>query len=304
MKFPFRFITRLNRTHLCTDLIPKQVYAYSTSGSDPVDLSYSSFQQHGKSDNQPLVMIHGMFGAKKNFESLAKAFSMNTNRQVITVDVRNHGNSPHVAEMDYHSMVGDMERLLQNLGIDKAITLGHSMGGKIAMVMALTKPHLVSKLIVEDVSPTVSRLGGSTALPEYFSAMRNITFDQSATTLADVRKDSSELLKDVFPDVGVRNFMLTNIEKNDKYCWRINLDAIEANLDVLVSFPRLDTSYSLPVLFIGGSQSEHIREANYPDIKRLFPAVEIKHVKDAGHWVHSEKPYVFMDMVIDFIKDS
>lgn len=179
----------------------------------------------------PLFLLHGLFGSKKNFDSIAKNLSQ-TGHQVITVDARNHGDSPHTAEMNYHCMSEDLELLMKDLNIKSAIVLGHSMGGKIAMTLALTKPHLVDMLIVEDISPTISRNTLVTSFPHYIEAMKSVKFGTDVGTLHQARKVADSQLIETFPEKPLRDFILTNIDiRNGKLTWKINLDALGTSLD-------------------------------------------------------------------------
>jgi len=137
--------------------------------------------------------------------------------------------------------------------------------------------------------------------------MRGVSFDPSLTSLPSARRAVDAQLKDTFPEKGLRDFILTNIgdRGEGRYGWRINLEAIETHLDEIVGFPAdLTSTYLGPTLFIGGSNSQHVSEAYYPEIRRLFPKAQIEHISGAGHWVHSEKPHEFMRSVIDFIQNT
>ncbi|KAK2161809.1 hypothetical protein LSH36_109g02036 [Paralvinella palmiformis] len=161
-------------------------------------LSYSNYQSTKVPPRDPpLIILHGLFGSKSNWSSLGKAFAA-SGRRVITVDARNHGNSSHVDSMDYLSMADDVERLMYQLDIHKAIILGHSMGGKTAMCLAINKPHLVEQLVVEDVSPDVSRTSAVTSFPQYLAVMRNINFDEQVKTLSEARKIAGSQIQSVF----------------------------------------------------------------------------------------------------------
>jgi len=284
-------------TSSCNNTQQAVKLVYSVFEPPAVDEKTKSGVKHA-----PVVFLHGLFGSRKNFESIAKACSKKLCRQIITVDARNHGDSPHHSEMNYLSMSADMTALLRDeLKLDRVIVMGHSMGGKTAMVLALSQPELVEKLIVEDMSPGVSLSSG---FPAYIRAMSSVVFDQSLSSLALVRRSVGEQIKDTFPDKPLRDFILTNIDQRQgKYCWRINLDAVEKHLEDILGFPQFSTTYGGPTLFLGGDKSLMISDAYYPEIYRLFPSSVIQHIQGAGHWVHSEKPQEFMTAIINFIQN-
>jgi abhydrolase domain-containing protein 11 len=206
--------------------------------------------------------------------------------------------------MDYHTMSLDIVQLLNDLRLHRVDLLGHSMGGKIAMTLALTKPDLIGKLIVEDISPTLSLSAAN--FPFYVNAMKKVTFDSSLRSLAEARRSADEQLHKIFTDRLMRNFILTNIVEKDggQYGWRVNLSAIGENMYEILDFPHFDTCFYGRCLFIGGANSSHISEPFYSDIHRLFPRAQIQHIEGAGHWVHSEKPYQFMEAVHTFLQSA
>ncbi|XP_077996056.1 sn-1-specific diacylglycerol lipase ABHD11-like isoform X2 [Glandiceps talaboti] len=221
----------------------------------------------------------------------------------IIVDARNHGESAHSNIMSYPAMSADLVALLSKLQIEKAVLLGHSMGGKVALVTALTQPELVDQLISVDIAPASS--GKSTIdFPAYIRAMRNVKFDNRVTR-SKMRQLADHQLQDSVPDIRDRQFLLTNLEeRSGHYMWRVNLDAIEKQLKTLYSFDHFDTVYDRSTLFIGGAKSPYISDKHYPEISRLFPKSAVTHIEGAGHWVHSDKPWVFLDLVQNFLNGS
>lgn len=277
-------------------------YLCTQSNKGTVKLAYATFQNTKQlAQGPPILFLHGLLGSKRNWQSIAKSISK-TGRKTITVDARSHGESPHAADMTYASMASDVVELLHDLGIKQSILVGHSMGGRIAMTIALTQPDLVSQLVVADVSPVGSPADPKSTFQGFLAAMQGVFFDQSLESLSEVRREVAAQLEDVFPDPGVRQFILTNVEKRDDvYQWRVNLDAIGKQLDHLRSFPEFDTSYHGDTLFIGGSESRHLRLEHEPCIKRLFPKAKIQFIAEAGHWVHSDKPHDFLRILNQMI---
>ncbi|XP_061755171.1 protein ABHD11 isoform X1 [Nerophis ophidion] len=264
----------------------------------PVNLTYDVFD--GKVDSTPLVFLHGLFGSKSNFHSIAKSLVQRTGRKVLTVDARNHGNSPHSSALTYEAMSDDLKHLLSQLRIDKCVLIGHSMGGKTAMTTALTQPSVVERLVVVDISPSQSST--RTNFHSYIRAMQDmkISTDLPRST---ARRMAEDQLRRTVKEHSVRQFLLTNlVEQNGHYAWRVNLDAISAHLDDIMSFPNFDCAYSGPTLFLGGASSAYISSDDYPEIQRLFPSADIQYIPDASHWIHADKPLDFISSIISFLQ--
>ncbi|XP_006817001.1 sn-1-specific diacylglycerol lipase ABHD11-like, partial [Saccoglossus kowalevskii] len=254
-------------------------------------------------DDPPILFLHGLFGNKSNFQSIAKHINRKTQRKTITVDARNHGDSPHSDEMSYSAMTADVLALLNSLKIQKCVLTGHSMGGKVSMVTALTEPDVIDKMIVVDISPSPSARS-TIDFDTYIKAMRNLQFDHSLPR-STMRKYADQQLKPSVPNSRDRLFLLTNFtEISGHYCWRVNLNAIERQLRTLYDFDHFSSTYDGPALFIGGGNSPYISPKHYPEIKRLFPRSAVTHIEGAGHWVHSEKPWQFIETLIDFLNGS
>uniref|UniRef100_A0A8D2PQL4 sn-1-specific diacylglycerol lipase ABHD11 n=1 Tax=Zosterops lateralis melanops TaxID=1220523 RepID=A0A8D2PQL4_ZOSLA len=212
--------------------------------------------------------------------------------QVLTVDARNHGSSPHSPVMTYEAMSLDVQHLLSRLGITKCILVGHSMGGKTAMTLALQRPDLVERLISVDIGP------GSTApvseFSAYVSAMKEVKVPAGLSRSA-ARQLADDQLQPVVKLPQLRQFLLTNlVEVEGCYVWRVNLEAISRHLVDLMNFPVFHKPYPGPALFLGGS-------TDYPEIQRLFPKAEIQYIKGAGHIVHQDKFEEFITAVLNFL---
>lgn len=270
------------------------------SSASPVNLTYDVFD--GKNDATPLVFLHGLFGSKSNFHSIAKSLVQRTGRKVLTVDARNHGTSPHSPELTYESMSADLKLLLSQLRIEKCVLIGHSMGGKTAMTAALTQPSLVERLVVVDISPSQSST--HTNFRYYIQAMQDVKIP-SDIPRSTARRMAEDHLRHWVKDHSVRQFLLTNlIEQNGHYSWRVNLDAISAHLETLLGFPHFDSAFEGPTLFLGGASSAYISSEDYPEIQRLFPAADIQYIPDASHWIHADKPLDFISSIISFLQSE
>ncbi|KAG7484861.1 hypothetical protein MATL_G00053870 [Megalops atlanticus] len=270
----------------------------STGLTSPVNLTYDVFD--GKGTETPLVFLHGLFGSKSNFHSIAKSLVQRTGRKVLTVDARNHGNSPHSTVLTYEAMTNDLQHLLGQLHIGKCVLIGHSMGGKVAMVTALQQPSLVERLVVVDISP--AQTTARTNFQAYIQAMKEVKI-ASDIPRSTARRLAEDQLRELVKERSVRQFLLTNlVEQNGHYAWRVNLEAIANHLEHIMSFPSFNTTYEGPTLFLGGSSSAYISSEDYPEIQRLFPAADIQYIPDASHWIHADKPLDFISSIISFLQ--
>lgn len=241
----------------------------------------------------PLVVLHGLFGAKRNWASIAKALA--PHHRVLTVDLRNHGASPWDAAHDYPAIAGDVARFIRTHVGGPAAVLGHSMGGKAAMVLALEEPELVERLIVVDIAPAASR----TTLIDALRAMQQVPL------MACTRRGEVEAaLASSITDPAVRSFLVQNVTAGPRgLAWAVNLEALEHNFTAIAGFPRVPEgrSYSRPTLFVVGGRSDYVRPEHHAEIARLFPAAAIEVVACAGHWVHAESPVEFLSVVSGFL---
>lgn len=241
----------------------------------------------------PLVVLHGLFGAKRNWASIAKALA--PRHRVLTVDLRNHGASPWDPVHDYPALAGDVARFIRTHVGGPAAVLGHSMGGKAAMVLALEEPDLVKRLIVVDIPPAPSR----TTLNDALQAMKNVPL---ATCTRRTEADAA--LAESIPDPAVRAFLVQNVTTGPHgLAWAVNLEALERAFPAIVGFPDLAAGRTFPgpTLFVVGERSEYVRAEHHAVIGRLFPAATIEVVAGAGHWVHAEAPDAFLGVVSVFL---
>ncbi|XP_052801237.1 protein ABHD11-like [Mya arenaria] len=283
----------------------------SATSSHAVDLSYYAYEKQPQesvhAQQLPLILMHGLMGSKQNWQSLAKVFG-STGRKVLALDARNHGGSVHVEDMNYALFCEDVVRFLDSQNIEQAVLLGHSMGGKTAMVTALTHGGRVAGLIVVDVAPSVSP--NIEKHPSYLEAMLRIplltlanTGDTENTPISTVRRHVFTELAKTIQDEAMRHFLASNLViRDNKFGWKCNLDSIINNFHDIASFPKFEEEqYYGGTLFIGGSNSNYLTEENVPRIKELFPLAEVKYIEGAGHWVHSDKPHLFISTVNNFL---
>jgi pimeloyl-ACP methyl ester carboxylesterase len=249
-----------------------------------VNLHYKS---QGTAQGVPVVILHGLLGSSSNWRSIARQLAQNA--RVFALDLPNHGDSPHVARMSYPAMADDVRAFLDAQAIDSATLIGHSMGGKTAMRLALDAPHRVHRLVVVDIAPTPS---DHNHLP-WLRAMAALDLTRVAR-----RADADGLLAHAVPDPAMRQFLLQNlISSGGGFTWRINLPAIESSLPALLDFP-VDTGtrpYTGPTRFLRGAHSDYVQEKDAAAIHALFPRAEIVTIEDAGHWVHAEQPARFLE---------
>ncbi|SEH88637.1 esterase [Rheinheimera pacifica] len=243
------------------------------------------------SSKEPVVLIHGLFGSYENLGVIER--SLSEQYQVINVDVRNHGRSGHSADMNYQLMAEDLAQTLDSLNIQKAVILGHSMGGKLAMTYAVTYPERVSKLILADIAP----VGYPPRHNSIFTGLNSVDLSQ-----IENRADADKQLAQHVKESGVRQFLLKSlIKEDDKFQWRFNLSALYDNYAELVSNPIDSGSYNGPVLFIKGGDSDYILPEHKATITKVFPAAQAKIIQGTGHWLHAEKPAAFTKLVKDFL---
>jgi pimeloyl-ACP methyl ester carboxylesterase len=241
----------------------------------------------------PVAILHGLFGSGRNWRSIAQQLA--ARHRVLTFDLRNHGATPWANRMAYGDMVEDLRASLRARGIGNTALLGHSMGGKVAMLMALLHPREVDRLVVVDIAPAPN----PPALLAYVRAMR-------AVDLRDIsrRGEVDAQLSKTIPDPGERAFLLQNLIIDDGTAhWRLNLEAIESEFSEIVGFPGLhaDAIYHGPTLFVAGARSNYIQSEDEPLIRRLFPHARITRIEGAGHWVHVEQPRAFMRIIDTFL---
>ncbi|RBI75679.1 alpha/beta hydrolase [Roseovarius sp. TE539] len=236
---------------------------------------------HGTPRDRPgLLIAHGLYGSARNWGVVAKRLS--DTRQVIAADMRNHGASPWFETHSYEDMAADLAMVLD--GLDGPFdVLGHSMGGKAAMVLALTRPALVNRLIVADIAP----VSYSHSQIEYIEAMKAV--DLSGITR---RSDAAPLLTPHIDDPNLVPFFLQSLDVKNRR-WMLNLDTLAREMPKILDFPDISGSYTGDTLFLSGADSDYVRHEHRAMIKRLFPKARFMKLTGAGHWLHAEKPREF-----------
>lgn len=240
----------------------------------------------------PLIILHGLYGSGSNWASHAKWLAERFD--VILPDLRNHGRSFHAGDMGYTAMAADLRRLMDALDLPSALVLGHSMGGKAAMTLALESPARVRALVVVDIAPI--RYRHQTHQP-LITAMRGLDLGKARS-----RADADAALAAEIPNPVLRQFLLTNLQRGaDGYGWRIPLDILADQLPRLEDFPPLDGRYEAPTLFLHGAESDYVPNAAQGAIRRYFPEAELLALSGAGHWLHAEQPQRFADALRRFL---
>jgi pimeloyl-ACP methyl ester carboxylesterase len=243
---------------------------------------------------EPLIILHGLFGSHRNWLPVSKQLSMDFS--VYTLDLRNHGDSPHSDVFGYEVMAEDLKTFMVGNGIEKAIVLGHSLGGQVAMSFAVAYPEKVSKLIVVETAPGTLNGEDHKAIIEALIELDLHKYERHSQIL--------QALEPAIPSVDLRHFLIMNIARdaNRRFYWKINLNSIWAGYDALRSGLYLKRPFPGPTLFIRGDRSNHISSSDRAAIRKHFPQAELKTVGGAGHWVHSDAPETFLRYVIDFCK--
>ena len=247
-----------------------------------------------------VILIHGMFGSLSNLGVLARPLLEHC--RVISVDLRNHGDSPHEQTMDIPSMAEDIVQLMDELAIHSATLIGHSLGGKVAMQVALNCPERVNGLVVADIAPVTYTGGQDRALAGLVALSRLMG---PGGDQVESRSTADKLLSDYVDEPGVRAFLLKNLARNADggFSLKLNISSIEENYSTtLVAAPSGD-SYSGPTLFLKGETSAYIQEKHRPVIRQMFPRARLQVVEGAGHWLHAEQPQVVNQLIGQFLQD-
>ena len=227
---------------------------------------------HGDPAAPKLLIAHGLFGSGRNWGVIAKRLS--DRYFVICPDMRNHGDSPWFSTHSYEDMAGDLAELLDG----PTDVVGHSMGGKAAMMLALKFPNLVKRLVVADIAPAAYT---HTQL-HHIDAMQAVDLGG-----VEKRSDAGENL-----DPEVRSFLLQSLDLKEKK-WRLNLEVLRAEMPRILSFPQVEGAFEGPTLFLSGAESGYVKPEHRPEIKRLFPAARFAKIPGAGHWLHADEPRKF-----------
>lgn len=244
---------------------------------------------HGDpTDQPPLLIAHGLYGSARNWGVIARRLS--DERQVIAVDMRNHAYSFWDSHHGYSDLAGDLAQVIRQAG-GQADIVGHSMGGKASMVLALQHGDLLRKLVVADIAPVTY---GHSQI-QFIEAMRAV--DMSRVTR---RSDAEEQLSELGVEKALQSFFTQSLDVEQKR-WRLNLDVLAAEMPKIMGFPEIDAAWDGPTLFLSGGASDYVLPEHRAEIRRLFPAARFAKIPGAGHWLHAEKPREFEAAVRTFL---
>jgi esterase len=250
------------------------------------------FREFGKPELPTLCMLHGLFGSASNWMGIVKY--LQDDFHIIAPDMRNHGRSPHAEGMDYSYMAGDLLELFDHLDIDEANLLGHSMGGKVAMWLALQHPERVVKLVVADIAPVAYSHG----FDRIFDGLCGLWLDKIQR-----REEADDKLAEWVVDKSVRQYLLQNLVKQPGgWSWRFNLGELRKAMSTLTAFPEPGRRiFAGDVLFIHGEKSDYVRDNYQEKIGQLFPHYRQRMLHGAGHWLYAEQPQLFAQVVKRFL---
>jgi pimeloyl-ACP methyl ester carboxylesterase len=244
---------------------------------------------------EPLIILHGFLGMSDNWKSLAVKFS--NQYQVHLIDQRNHGRSFHAEEFSYEDMVEDLHNYLVRHDLHRVNILGHSMGGKTAMLFAVEYPDLVNKLVVADIAP------------KFYPPHHQYILDALSAvdfSMVKSRNEIDEVLKRHISEIGIRQFLLKNVyrKEKDQFAYRFNLEVLKEQIhEIGVALPPR-TIFEKPVLFLKGANSGYITNDDEALIRAHFPDSQIITIKNASHWLHSENPIDFYNNVVKFLEND
>jgi pimeloyl-ACP methyl ester carboxylesterase len=251
-------------------------------------LAYSEF---GPTTGTPLLIAHGLYGSGRNWGVIAKRLA--DTRRVITVDMRNHGHSFWADAHGYLDLAQDLAEVIDHMGGPMDV-VGHSMGGKAAMVLALSRPDTLRRLVIGDIAPVAY---GHSQM-QYIDAMRAVDLDR-----VERRSDANAQLEALGVDPALCSFLTQSLDVAEK-TWRFNLDALARNMPAILGFPALHSRYSGPTLFLSGGASDYVALQHRPATQALFPGARFAKIPKAGHWLHAENPRAFEGTVRAYLDAS
>lgn len=244
----------------------------------------------GEEIGTPLMIVHGLFGSARNWHSLARNFARE--RWVVSVDLRNHGNSFWDDANSYHDMAEDLANVIKSIG-GKADVLGHSMGGKATMTLAAIAPELLNRLLIADIAPVAYPHSQS----DKIAIMKDLPLDEISR-----RSEAQKWLHEATGDAALASFFSQSLEIEDGTArWMLNLDALAAYMDQIIGFPDLESHFERPVLAVRGGASDYVTVSGLRTMTGLFPNLTVQTIPDAGHWLHAEKPKEFVAAVKQFL---
>lgn len=247
-------------------------------------------------EGYPLVILHGLFGTLDNWQTIGKRLSEQF--MVYLVDLRNHGRSPHAPEHTYRAMAEDVREFMAQQWIHEAFVMGHSMGGKVAMELAVEHPETVRKLVVVDIAPKVYKGGHEVIFETLMQVDLGVSQDRSV-----IESQMAQRIE----EPGIRQFLMKNLSRNPesgKFEWKMNLQALWAHYaDILAdSIPM--GYWDGPALFLRGGQSGYIQDQDWASVLDRFPQAQLVTIQGAGHWVHAEQPDALYQEVFRFLSED
>jgi pimeloyl-ACP methyl ester carboxylesterase len=242
-------------------------------------------------EGPPIVLLHGLFGRARNLAIVARGLA--ASHRVVSLDLRNHGDSAHAPGMSYPEQAGDVLETLSALGLACVDLLGHSMGGKVAMACALGAPERVGRLLVADIAPVAYDHRNA----DIAAAMQGVVPHAGMT-----RADVAAALAGAVPDPAVRGFLAQNFAPGAVPGWHIGLDFIAAGMADIQNWPIFapDCRFDGTVLFVAGERSDYVGDKHRAPIRTLFPAARFMTLKNAGHWLHADQPAAFLEVALSF----
>jgi esterase len=249
--------------------------------------------QKSPKDKQTILVLHGLFGSKRNWQSIAHKLSEDF--RVFTLDLRNHGESKHTDAMRYDDMADDVFQFITDHSLEEVSVVGHSMGGKVAMHLALEYPERIKRLVIIDIAPVQYQHGFN----DLINSLNALPLEQLSN-----RQEADEYLKSSVHPESLRQFLLQNLRKLETgFSWRMNLQAIQSCIDGLMDFPVIhgNPRYNKPVLFLKGENSDYIKHQHERQIFSIFPKALFITVEDTGHWLHAENPEFVVSEIRKFI---
>ncbi len=258
-------------------------------------LAFNKFEspEESNTDKRTILILHGLFGSKRNWQSIARQLSEHF--RVFTLDLRNHGESEHTDAMRYEDMAGDVFQFITDHALEEVSVVGHSMGGKVAMQMALEHPEIIKRLVIIDIAPVQYQHG----FDDLINSLNALPLEKLSS-----RQEADEYLKSSVRPESLRQFLLQNLRKLDTgFSWRMNLKAIYSCIDGLMDFPvnHGNPRYNKPVLFLKGENSDYIKHQHERQIFSIFPKALFITVAGTGHWLHAENPGFVVSEIRKFI---
>jgi pimeloyl-ACP methyl ester carboxylesterase len=241
-------------------------------------------------EGPPVALLHGLFGQARNFGAIQRHLA--ARRRVLAMDLRNHGANPETPGMSYAQMAADVAETLAARGATPAAVIGHSMGGKVAMALALRQPEMLSRLVVADIAPRRY----PPRLRAHVAALRALPLSGGMT-----RREADALLAPSLPDPALRGFLLQSLDfESDPPHWRLGLAAIAAGMAEIEGFDAVGR-FEKPTLILAGARSDYIRAEDRALFLRLFPAARFAEITEAGHWLHADNPGAFTARIEEFL---